>query len=172
MEYLMDFAALGIVYIFIFYKRWALRGRRALLVNTMMYLYIVLVLYAALMPIIASLPSIFQQHYAFVNFVPFSDVLSGRDDAIRQVVLNIVMTIPFGFLLPLTNTEKPKLSKTVFMCFLLSLSIEASQFILNNWRSSDITDIITNTVGGAVGYGLYSICRPLINRILKGPEDG
>lgn len=115
MEYLMDFAALGIVYIFIFYKRWALRGSRALLVNTIMYLYIALVLYAALMPIIASLPSVFQQHYAFVNFAPFSDILSGRDDAIRQVALNIVMTIPFGFYCYLLKKKNQSFQKQ-FSC--------------------------------------------------------
>lgn len=36
----------------------------------------------------------------------------------------------------------------------LSLSIELLQPFLNGARSADITDVITNTAGGLLGYGL------------------
>ena len=49
-----------------------------LLVNTLLYGYLVLVLYVTLMPVIASLPFIFQHSYVPMNLVPFLDVLEGR----------------------------------------------------------------------------------------------
>jgi len=119
------------------------------------------------MPIVTSLPFIFDHPYVPMNLTPFVDVASGRGDFIRQIVLNIIMTIPFGFLLPLTKIPKMKLLKVVLFTFLLSLGIELLQPLLSSFRSSDITDLITNVTGGAIGYFLYLIFRPLANRMLK-----
>jgi len=119
------------------------------------------------MPIITSLPFIFNHPYIPMNLTPFIDVTSGRGDFTRQIILNIVMTIPFGFLLPLTKIPKMKLLKVILFTFLLSLSIELLQPLLSSSRSSDITDLITNVTGGIIGYFLYLIFRPLTTRILK-----
>ena len=34
-------------------------------------------------------------------------------------------------------------------------------------RSSDITDIITNVVGGIIGYLIYLVFKPLVNKIVN-----
>ena len=61
-----------------------------------MYVYLSFVLYFTLMPIIVKLPFILNHPYTPMNMVPFVDVLLGRGDFFRQVVLNVIMTIPFG----------------------------------------------------------------------------
>ena len=99
-----------------------------------------------------------------MNLVPFIDVSKGRGDFLRQVVLNIIMTMPFGFLFPLTGNRTAKFGRTVFFCFLMSLSIEILQPFFN--RSSDITDLITNVIGGVLGYGFYVMFRPITFWIL------
>ena len=48
----------------------------------------------------------------------------------------------------------------------LSLGIELLQPLINAARSADITDLITNTVGGAVGYSGYVLLRPVWRRWL------
>ena len=101
-----------------------------------------------------------------MNMVPFIDVVKGRGDFLRQVVLNIVMTIPFGFLFPLTQNRTAKFIRTVFFCFLMSLGIEILQPLINGLRSSDVTDLITNVIGGMLGYGFYVIFKPVTFRIL------
>ena len=53
------------------------------------------------------------------------------------------------------------------MWFLLSLVIELLQPLINGVRSSDITDIITNIIGGIVGYVLYLLFKPIITRMLN-----
>ena len=166
MEVLVDFAVLTIIYFGKFYKKWKKEGRDVLAVNTAMYVYLSFVLYFTLMPIITSLPFIFNHSYTPMNLVPFIDVLNSRGDFVRQVVLNIIMTIPFGFLLPLTNNNI-KILKVVFYTFLLSLSIELLQPLINGIRSADITDLITNVTGGIIGYALYLTFRPLIMKILN-----
>ena len=101
MKEIIDFIILIIIYFWKFYKKWKERGRDILLVNTTMYVYLSFVLYFTLMPIIISLPFIFNHPYHPMNLVPFIDILNGRGDFIRQVGLNVLMTIPFGLLIPL-----------------------------------------------------------------------
>jgi protein vanZ len=124
------------------------------------------------MPILVSLPFIFNHPYELMNLVPFVDVTNGRGDFIRQVVLNIVMTIPFGFLLPLVREKKINLLNVIFYTFLLSLGIEILQPFINGVRSSDITDIITNVTGGMIGYILYLLFKPLVIKILHCVKMG
>lgn len=76
-----------------------------MLVNTLMYIYIALVLYVTLMPIIVSLPFIFNHPYIPMNMLPFDDYFSGRGDTVRQILLNIIMMMPFGFLLPMVKKQ-------------------------------------------------------------------
>ncbi len=167
MKELVDFGVLIIVYFLRLYKKWKKEGKDVLFINTTMYVYLSFVLYFTLMPILTSIPFVFNHPYKPMNLVPFIDVLSGRGDFVRQVGLNVIMTVPFGFLLPLIKKENDKIQKIIFYTFLLSLSIELLQPLINGFRSSDITDIITNTIGGIIGYIMYLIFKPLTTKILN-----
>ncbi len=167
MKELVDFIFLIIIYFWKFYKKWKEKGRDVLVVNTTMYIYLSFVLYFTLMPIITSLPFIFNHPYTPINLVPFIDILNSRGDFVKQVGLNIIMTIPFGFLVPFIKKENVKLLKIVFYTFLLSLGIELLQPLINGVRSADITDLITNVIGGIIGYVMYLIFKPLTTKILN-----
>jgi len=160
-KYLIDFIALVFLYTAVFFRKWKSHGKDRLLVNTLMYIYLSFVLYFTLMPIIPSLPFVLNHPYTPMNLVPFVDVLEGRGDFLRQVALNIIMTIPFGFLFPLTQNRSAGFSSTIVFCFLMSLGIELLQPLIDGFRSSDITDLITNVIGGMLGYGFYVIFRPV-----------
>ncbi len=166
MKEIVDFIFLIILYIFIFYKKWKVKGKDVLFINTIMYIYLSFVLYFTLMPIVTSLPFMFNHPYTPMNLEPFIDVTLGRGDFSRQIILNAIMTLPFGFLFPLVDNKNPKLLKTILYTFLLSLIIEILQPLINGSRSSDITDIITNVFGGVIGYIIYLIFKPLITKIL------
>ncbi len=165
-KYLIDFAALALLYVFVFLRRWKGGGRDKLFVNTLLYIYLSFVLYFTLMPVITALPFMLNHPYEPMNLVPFIDVSMGRGDFARQVILNVVMTVPFGILFPLTQNRAAKFSTTVFFCFLMSLGIELLQPLINGSRAADITDVITNVVGGILGYGLFLIFRPVAYWIL------
>lgn len=159
---------LVLLYAFIFFRKWRPQGKGVLLVNTLLYSYLSFVLFFTMMPVIASIPFVLNHPYEPMNLVPFIDVSLGRGDFFRQVVLNVIMTLPFGFLFPLTRDKRAKFSVTVFSCFLMSLGIEILQPFFN--RSSDITDLITNVIGGVLGYGLYAIFKPLTFWVLERLE--
>lgn len=169
MKYLIDFTALILLYVFVFFGRWKSKGRDVLLVNTLLYIYLSFVLYFTLMPIITALPFLLNHPYKPMNLVPFIDVTMGRGDFLRQIVLNVTMTVPFGFLFPLTRnrTAHAQFGRTVFFCFLMSLCIELLQPLINGFRTADITDVITNVTGGILGYVLYVIFRPITFWILN-----
>ena len=171
MKELFDFIILFILYIFIFFKKWQEKGKDVLVINTLMYIYLSFVLYFTLMPIFTSLPNIFIYTSRSINLTPFIDVIESKGDFIRQVVLNVIMTIPFGFLLPHIRNLKINYIKTIFYTFSLSLIIEILQPIINSYRSTDITDLITNTLGGVIGYVFYLIFKPLTNKILNFIKD-
>ncbi len=166
MKYLIDFIALALLYAFVFFRKWKGKGKDVLLVNTLMYVYLSFVLYFTLMPIITNIPLALNHPYKPMNLVPFIDIVMARGDFIRQVVLNIIMTIPFGFLFPLIQRETAKFSRTIVFCFLMSLGIELLQPFSFSGRSSDITDLITNVTGGIIGYGFYMIFKPVAFWIL------
>ncbi len=67
---------------------------------------------------------------------------------------NIVWFIPMGYLLP---QQKPlSFWRTVAWGFLISLLIEVLQYCFAA-GVSEIDDLVLNTVGTAVGYGLYDM---------------
>lgn len=162
---LVDIIALIIIYVIFFLKKWKAKGKDRLLVNTLFYIYMTLVLYVTLMPILVSLPFILNHPYVPMNLLPFDDYFSGRGDTVRQILLNVIMMIPFGFLMPIVKNQK--LFSCILWTFSFSLSIELLQPLINGFRSSDVTDLITNTFGGTIGYFLYLIFRPLVSTILN-----
>ncbi|WAA12680.1 VanZ family protein [Fervidibacillus halotolerans] len=161
----VDFIVLGIIYFLIFFRKWKDRGMDHLIVNTLMYVYISLVLYVTLMPIVVSLPYIFNHSYTSMHMRIFEDLILGRGDALRQIVLNVVMMIPFGFLLPIV--KKQNIWSCILWTFLFSLSIELFQPLINGYRSSDATDLVTNTTGGMIGYLLYVFFKPFIETTIE-----
>ncbi|ARO63883.1 Teicoplanin resistance protein vanZ [Bacillus cereus] len=80
-------------------------------------------------------------------------------------LLNIVLFMPLGFLLPTIWPQFRKMKNTVCAGFFFSLAIELNQ-LLNN-RITDIDDVFTNTLGAIIGYLLY---KALFKMIYKREE--
>ncbi|WP_312701216.1 VanZ family protein [Sedimentibacter sp.] len=167
-KYLIDIIVLLTIYCFFFFRKWKSEGRDVLLVNTILYVYVSMVIFVTLMPVIVSLPFIFDHPYIPMNMLAFDDYFAGRIYAEQQIFLNVLLMIPFGFLLPIV--KKRNIFSCTLLTFLFSLTIELSQPLINGFRASDVTDLITNTVGGIIGYLLYLAFRPLINALLNHIE--
>lgn len=77
----------------------------------------------------------------------------------RETLLNFLAFAPVGIYLGMLLKDKRKKSawfKPVLFVFLLSLFFEISQYVLA-LGTSDITDLVSNTLGGTVGFFLYCI---------------
>lgn len=92
------------------------------------------------------------------NLSPFSD----KSIDIVAYLLNVVLFLPFGFLLPLIWPEKDKFWKVLLAGAAFSMLIELSQLL--NIRNSDIDDLLLNTLGTVVGFVLYRRYAALTKR--------
>lgn len=90
-----------------------------------------------------------------ISIIPFKY----QDFLYTGFILNIIMFIPLGFILPLIWGNKFRLNSIFIYGFLFSLFIELSQ-LLNN-RTTDIDDLIANTAGAIIGYFIYRIFMKL-----------
>ena len=95
---------------------------------------------------------------ATVNLIPFSDPEYSK----VGYVLNVIMLMPFGFLVPTLFCSKRKLWKTALAGALFSVLIECSQLL--NYRSTDVDDVILNTLGAVIGYGIYWLFSRLFRK--------
>ncbi len=70
-------------------------------------------------------------------------------------LLNIVMFMPLGFLLPFLWKNYCKIWKTAFVGLFFSFLIEICQLFC--YRVTDVDDLIMNTLGSIVGFLLWKI---------------
>lgn len=98
-----------------------------------------------------------------LNLIPFNFNIYGNNKiALIVIIGNLVLLSPIAIFLPIINQKKFKsIKKILLISFLISLSIEVTQFITvmvgisDIIRVSDINDIILNTVGSILGYYIY-----------------
>lgn len=105
-----------------------------------------------------------------INLIPFyysNDV--GFYFHFREVLDNLLVFVPFGIYLKMLNKD----NKKIIVCgFAFSLVLEICQFIFK-LGATDITDLITNTLGTIIGVYIYVILektfknKEKINKILK-----
>lgn len=102
---------------------------------------------------VATLGDVMRGPYAdmAINLIPFNNV----SNEMFGFIANIIMFIPLGIILPSLFKSFDKFRSTLIFGFLLSLTIEISQLL--NWRATDINDLITNTLGAAIGYFVYKL---------------
>ena len=107
----------------------------------------------------------FHPDYHLLNLHPFiwmSTIYSmGLKKMLQQLILNICMFIPLGFLLPILFRMFRKFWTTLFATFLVTLFIEVFQYFIG--RSADIDDLIMNIMGGILGFALYALFKKVLN---------
>lgn len=108
-------------------------------------------LYLAAVLSVVGIPSVY--HWVFspsVNVLPFGDILNDPVGCVRNFLLNALLFLPLGFLLPALWGEFRRWKRTLLLGFGLSLAIELLQ--LFSFRATDLDDLIANTLGTALGF--------------------
>lgn len=109
-------------------------------------------------------------HWHELNFIPF------QSQGVRTYVLNVLLFLPLGFLLPLLSQRYHRPGVVISTGFFCSLAVELCQLL--NLRCSDVDDLLMNTLGAAVGFGLWFFVARLFSLkyypssviSLKGPK--
>lgn len=84
----------------------------------------------------------------------------------RNLLLNIAMFMPLGFLLPILFDKLKKTWKTYIMGLVISLSIEIMQLTLG-LGVFEFDDILNNTLGTMIGFGVYIFLNALVRKNKK-----
>lgn len=105
------------------------------------------------------------------NFIPFHNE-DGHNVGFHfsEVINNVLIFIPAGVYLCLFSKKMSFWGKTALV-FAISFVLECSQYILSV-GGFDITDLITNTVGGVVGIGVYLTGLALFRDKVKAERIG
>lgn len=104
--------------------------------------------------------------YNTINFIPILTI------DLTTFLLNIIMLIPFGMYIPFLKKNVVSLKKVAKLGFMMSLSLELLQLLirvtLGSGRSTDINDLLANTLGAVIGFflvkGLFQ-ARPFKNML-------
>ena len=83
-----------------------------------------------------------------------SQARSINDWFVKNLVCNVVMFMPFGFLIPWFS--KWKGWKIIGAGCVLSITIEVLQYV-SALGQMDVDDVILNTLGAALGYGVFCL---------------
>jgi glycopeptide antibiotics resistance protein len=124
---------------------------------TSFVIYLLGVIYFVFLPLDVNIGKYANQApwYSSTNIIPILTI------DLKTFLLNIIMLIPFGMYLPFINKRFNSVKSVAKLGFLLSLSIEVIQLLirisLGSARSTDINDLIANTLGSVLGYFLIKI---------------
>lgn len=84
------------------------------------------------------------------NLIPLIDIVNSPLEYIKNTILNIILFIPMGFLVPAIWKNYRSIKTMFFMGLALSVCIEILQIF--TFRLTDVDDLITNTAGTVIGY--------------------
>ena len=84
----------------------------------------------------------------------------------RNIIFNIMMFVPFGFLLPFVSKKFHVFWKTYLAGFLFTCIIEITQLLLD-LGICELDDLMDNTVGAMIGYGFYRLFMFVVKKWKK-----
>ncbi len=98
------------------------------------------------------------------NLVPFKEIgrflryrkTLGMSAVLLNLLGNIAAFVPFGAFLPMFSKRCRRFFYTVFYSFELSLLVELLQLVFRV-GSFDVDDLMLNTLGGAIGFLVYTL---------------
>lgn len=105
---------------------------------------------------------------AQLNFIPFHTLYQyfystnvNVDDwgsvSLLNITANLLLFSPIGFFVPILWKEKNRLKTILLLGLLVTIFVESIQYFIG--RSTDIDDVILNTVGVIIGFGFFRIFR-------------
>lgn len=96
------------------------------------------------------------------RFITYGDQMSHMS-VFLNLYGNIIAFIPFGMLLRWARNKNTTLLQAFLYSLVFTFTIETAQYI-TKLGVFDVDDIIMNTLGGVIGYGIYYVTAKLIRR--------
>jgi glycopeptide antibiotics resistance protein len=140
----------GVIFVVIHLRNPCL-NRKQIFVNVLFALSVMAILFITLYP--KDLGPAGEQNVHLIPFQSMAEMIANAESPgvpLRNIALNILMFVPFGFLFGARRTVRRHLVlKGTLAGLLLSVGVEAVQYFLG--RTTDVDDVILNTFGAMVG---------------------
>ncbi|MGG0811289.1 VanZ family protein [Paenibacillus alvei] len=155
----------AIIFCIVFQTGFLLKAQKKLSIKHFLWVYVFL-FYLALVYMVTGVGNIWVIgkyetliRISEINLLPFAS------EGITTYILNIILFMPLGFLLPTIWPQFRTIKNVAYTGLFFSLAIELSQLL--NHRITDIDDLLMNTLGAIIGYLIY---RALFKMIYKRGE--
>jgi len=140
-------------------------------------LFVIFIIYCTLVVSVTLFPIPYQEkgYDIAYNFKPFSSITNflraGISYTMRNIVGNIILSLPLGILLPLISKKK-SFSNIFVLSVIFAICIELLQLKINlligyRYRSVDVDDVILNTLGAIIGCGIYKLAPEKLKRLFE-----
>ncbi|MCZ0701929.1 glycopeptide antibiotics resistance protein [Natronobacillus azotifigens] len=115
----------------------------------------------------------FENSLASINLIPFNTlyeyffsfnetVSSWESVSMLNIAANLLLFLPFGFLLPVLWEEMRSVKRLLIVGVVFVLAIEFIQYFIG--RSADIDDVILNSISIVFGYLIFKCYHVLTNK--------
>lgn len=139
--------------------------------------YVLALLGVVFLPLRPVAPDAIRYLSASVNLLPTRTVIGilrgFHGQVIRQLVGNVVLFVPLGFLLPVLYASRRRLGATVATAIAASVGIEMIQLTMllsmMSQRAVDVDDVFLNVTGAVLGYLAWRGSRSLARRPVADP---
>jgi glycopeptide antibiotics resistance protein len=105
------------------------------------------------------IPVLLEHQKRSLNLIPFGDTPGN----VRETIDNLLVFIPFGLLLG-SNLKQTGFWQKLMIVGGFSLAVETIQYVFAI-GSTDITDLIMNTLGGFIGLALYDFSKKHVDPV-------
>ena len=132
----------------------ALKKRETLVVFLM--IHIAIVLYITL---IDRIPG--ERRHMLTPFWEIRNVINGTERSfyVGQIIGNLLMLMPTGFLIPsIARNKKLRWYHVAFTALFFSIFIEITQYITGRGLI-EFDDVFNNTVGSLIGFAVYCVIK-------------
>lgn len=116
-----------------------------------------------------------------INLIPFhtlyqylfetnTNVDNWNSVSLLNITANFLLFSPIGFFVPLIWKNWYSFKKVFFLGLTITILIEIVQLFIG--RSTDIDDVILNTLGIIIGYGIFSLLNLILAKLIqKTPQN-
>ena len=131
------------------------------LIWILFFIYLALLVWIILFKMAFSLEGL--PHIRNINLIPYgaSVIVNGSLDK-SELVNNIIIFLPLGLYLGMLS-RRGKFWRNIAVIVGISLVLEICQYILAV-GSTDITDLINNTIGGVIGLLIFFVLSKLFGK--------
>lgn len=125
-------------------------------------LYYTFATYLAAVYLFVGLPTLqFMRFDISLTLIPFLPMI----DDFRNTILNIILFVPLGIMLPFLWKKYNTLRETLIFGLSMSLAVELLQIL--TYRATDINDLIANTIGAVLGYFVFRATSYIFRPVTK-----